>query len=79
VLWLIFKVVKIGLSAIPQWYGYFALKIPSFLWAIFFSPYSGRIGTMTFVVCLLFAKAVAEKKLMLPYEMEVEALRHDSR
>lgn len=59
-------------SAIPQWYGYMCLTIPAMCWNILFSPPGGRMGTSFFVVCLLFCKAVSQKKMSLPIAMELE-------
>lgn len=63
-------------SAIPQWYGYFAVSIPSFLWGIVFSPFGARIQTVTIIVCLLMARAVQRGRIQLPMEMirEIEKM-----
>ena len=72
---LIFKFFRRYAHAIPQWYGYFALSIPSFVWGIFFSPYNQRMVEPLLIVCILLARAVALGKLRLPFEMEVDARR----
>lgn len=77
VLWLIYVYFRRCASSIPQWYGYMVVTIPSAVWAILFSPYSGRVSVSLYITCLLIAKAVNEKKMMLPIEMEMEVLRHE--
>lgn len=83
---LVFWVVVMGLMyqyfkryapAIPQWYGYFALNIPSTLWAIFFSPYTERATFPLLLACLLLARALGRGKIVLPYDMEMQARRYD--
>ncbi len=64
-------------SAIPQWYGYFAISTGTYLWAIFFSGFSGRHLFALFMVCLFFARAVGKGLLCLPWDMEMEANRYD--
>ena len=73
VLYLFYVYMRRCAHAVPQWYGFIALSIPPMVWDIFFSPYGGRVSGPCLVVCILFAKAVAEGKLRLPYEMEAEA------
>lgn len=77
VLWLIYKCLRFYVSAIPQWFGYFCCVVPSLVWDIFFSPFGARVGTALTIVCILFAKAVCERRIALPVEMEMEARRHD--
>ena len=79
VLRLIFQVIRYWMNAIPQWYGYLCVMLPSFVWAIFFSPYGRRVGTMTGVVCLLFVRAVATGKMRLPLSMLIEAEKYDNK
>lgn len=63
--------------AIPQWYGYFSCSVPGLLWGMFFSPYGhGVVGPLLFTA-LLMARAVGEGRLSLPYEMKMEALKHE--
>lgn len=47
--------------AIPQWYGYFALSVPTLIWDIFFSPFTERIMAPLTVCCLLMARAVGKR------------------
>ena len=58
---------------VPQWYGYLCVGICNLLWDAFFSPFAGRLAVPCMITCVLFAKAVYERKLTLPYKMEIEA------
>lgn len=62
------------LTAIPQWYCYLAASMPIFVWAIFFSPVTARVGTAATLCALLFARAVGEHRLALPVEMHEELI-----
>lgn len=64
-------------SSIPQWFGYIAWSMPALVWDIFFSPYGGRVSGPSVVVCILFAKAVFNRRIRLPYEMELEAQKYE--
>lgn len=75
VLWLIYKLLRRNLVAIPQWYGFFAFTACSALWDIFFSPYSQRVGMPFFIVALLIADAVRCGKIRLPPLMADEITR----
>lgn len=77
VLYLFYMYLRKYAATIPQWYGYLALSIPSLTWDVFFSPYGGRVSGPCVVVCILFAKAVYDKRLNLPFQMEEEARKHD--
>lgn len=61
---------------IPQWYGYIVLAISSFLWDAFFSPFSGRIAIGVLMSCILFARAVVQRRIQLPWEMQHEISLH---
>ena len=77
ILYLIFQHIRHYADAIPQWYGYFALYISSYLWHIFFSPLGSRHFMALFIVCLFFARAIGKKKMTLPIDMEFEARKYD--
>lgn len=79
VFWLMFKYVKKYSSSIPQWYGYMCLATPAMIWNILFSPPGGRLTTTFFIVCMLFCQAIANGKVRLPVEMELEVMKHDAR
>ena len=65
--------------AIPQWHGYFSLFICKYLWDIFFSGFYSRPDFALFLACLMFARAVAQGKLQLPYDMVCEAEKYERR
>lgn len=77
VFWLMYKYLRNYAPMIPQWYGYMCVMIPTVTWNIFFSPPGGRLTTILFIVCLLFSRAIYNKKIQLPLEMEIEARVHD--
>lgn len=77
VLYCMYRHLRFYSAAIPQWFGYFALTIPSMLWSIFFNPFGSRATLPLLMACLFFARAVTEGRLRLPPEMEVEARKHD--
>ena len=64
-------------GAIPQWFGYFAVVIPSSLFAFFFNPYTDRFGLPMQIVCILIARAVYKKRIVLPYDIEMEARKYE--
>lgn len=76
VIYLMAKVARSHLSAIPQWFGYLGMLLPSMLWNVFFSPFSGRIYTSFYIACLLLVIAVGEKRIRLPPDMMIEAQKH---
>lgn len=57
------------ITAIPEWFGYFAMGIPIFVWDIFFSPITNRMLPAFMITALLLAKAVYERRVMLPLDM----------
>lgn len=73
VFWQMFMYFRRYSSAVPQWYGYMCLTIPSMCWSILFNPPGGRTSTTFFVVCLLMCRAIYKRRIMLPFEMEMEA------
>lgn len=79
VLGLMFMYLKKYAPAIPQWYGYMCLMLPSTFWSILFNPPGARLHEMFFIVCLLFCRAIANGKVRFPVKMELEVLKHDAR
>lgn len=79
VLWLLFLHLRKTLFVIPQWFGYFAVSIPTVVWAIFFSPFGARFDILLLVTCVLLARAVSKGAITLPYEMQYEIAEHDKR
>ena len=63
--------------AIPQWYGYFAISIPSTVFSLVFNPYHSRVEFPLLITCLLLVKAVGQGRLRLPYGMEMEAKKYE--
>lgn len=63
------------ISAIPQWYGYFVITIPSIAWGILFNPVTDRYVLPLLMVCIFYSKAVSLGKIVLPYELELEATK----
>ena len=61
---------------IPQWYMWLAASVPGFLWAIFFSPLTGRVGLVLISVAVLMARAVRCRRLSLPPHMIQEIVKH---
>ena len=77
-LYLIFVFFKRYAGCIPHWYGYFSLTIPISLFSLFFNPYGARVeGYPLLITCLLFAKAVGQRKMLLPAQLEMEALKYE--
>lgn len=79
VFWLIYKYYKCYIGAVPQWFGYFSLNIPMFLWDIFFSPYAWRINNGLMLCALLLSRAYAIGRIRLPDSVEIEARKYDKR
>lgn len=76
-LYAIFKHIRMHIYAVPQWYGYYALTIPSMVWSIFFNPFGDRFGIPLLMVCMCFSNAVSTGKLCLPYDLEMEARKYE--
>lgn len=76
ILMLIWKYFRTYLTAIPHFFGYLSISFPGMLWDIFFSPYGNRFGSVLPIVCVLFARAVAKRRIILPYRMinEIEMI-----
>ena len=62
---------------VPQWYGYLCAGVCNLMWDAFFSPFAGRLSVPCMITCILLAKALYERKLTLPYKMEIEAQRSE--
>ena len=63
---------RYNITSVPQWFGYFALSLPVFVWHIMFSPYGGRVSDCLIITCMLLADAIRRRKLELPYDMVQE-------
>ena len=75
-IYVIYRYLKFDAYSVPQWFFWLAAGVPSFLWALCFSPFSSRIGTPLWVVGMLMARAVRLGEYQLPVKMieEIEAL-----
>ena len=57
IFYLAIRTLLLRMHVYPNWYGYFAVTIPPFLWDLFFSPFGLRVLKCTmFVAFLLVAK-----------------------
>lgn len=77
ILYVLYQHIHYYVAVIPQWFGYFALTIPSAIWSIFFNPFGERYIIPLLMVCVYFARAIGQGKLQLAYDMEMEARRHE--
>lgn len=75
VLYVIYRHLKNNIAAVPRWFGYFSLFIPSSIWNIFFSPFGARMHTITFITALFIANAVRCGKIALPPDMMREVIK----
>lgn len=76
-LYLVYQHMRKYMAAIPQWHGYFSMVSAAFLWDVFFSTFAGRETYACFFTCLFFARAIGQGRLALPYDMEIEARKHE--
>ena len=76
-LFVIYRHLRKYVHVIPQWYGYFSIWIGVYLWHIFFSSPGSRVMLGMFIATLFVAKAVGDGRVQLPYELEMEARKHD--
>ncbi len=65
--------------AVPQWYMWLAAGIPGYSWGIFFSPWTGRVGGILFVVAVLMVRAVRKGRQPLPLEMQEGIFKQEKR
>ena len=79
VLYRLWKHMKLYSGVIPQWFGYYALAVPSMAWSIFFNPYGARWSLGLLMVCLAFSRSVSRGKMCLPLEMQLEAMKYDKK
>lgn len=76
VLWVFFRFFQWHLTVVPQWFGYFAMMIPSTLWGIFFSPFNDRIDICALITCCLLARGIHARRIPLPPDVAMEAWKH---
>jgi hypothetical protein len=64
VLWVLYCTFRCYLGVEPELYAYLAISIPALSWAVLFSPFGGRVATITtLVVCLLLKKKYNSKTI----------------
>lgn len=66
VLYLMYDVLKNYVWVVPEFFGYFAVSLPSLGWAIMFSPFGHRMEIMTLIVIMILVRGVARGRLVLP-------------
>ena len=69
VVYVVFRYLRQDATAVPQWFFWLAAGVPSFLWALCFSPFNLRFPLPLWVVGMLIARAVRLGKYHLPFEM----------
>lgn len=69
VLFKMFELMRKYIDAVPQWFGYLAVMLPTMSWAILFSPYSGRTMVGAFVSIVMFTIAVGRGRIPLQQDM----------
>ncbi len=69
VVYVVFRYLRQDAPAVPQWFFWLAAGVPSFLWALCFSPFNMRFPLPLWVVGMLIARAVRLGKCHLPFEM----------
>ena len=78
IIWIVFQHIRKYISAIPQWFGYYALTLCLFAWEVFFSAFTPNRNLFALMlVSLFFARAIGQGRLQLPYDMEMEARKYD--
>lgn len=78
VLWELYRYLTRYAAALPRFFPYLALVIPSFVWDIFFSPYTNRIAAPLIMVCVLLTKAAWKGHFMTdPKDMGFVALKRN--
>lgn len=72
-LWI--NVLRKYIMAIPGWYGYICVWMPSFFWAVFFSPFTERMQISALITVSLFMKAAYLQRLPVPFELMTHSIR----
>jgi hypothetical protein len=79
VIFVFMRYLKQDCWAVPQWYMWLAASVPGYLWGIFFSPWSNRVGGILFVVACLTARAVRQGRQKMPDYMIEEIIKLESK
>lgn len=61
VLYLMYDTVRHRIAAVPDFFGLFATMLPTYLWAMFFSPFGGRLN-WAFIVTMLALNRMLEER-----------------
>lgn len=79
VLYLVFRTFKYNLSVLPQMYGYLCLSMPSFIWGVLFSPYTGRVASPLLIVIMIMLDQIRKGRIMLPMSIVMEIRDYERR
>ena len=79
VIFVFIRYLKQDCWVVPQWFMWVAAAIPSYLWSVFFNPWTNRIGGIVFIVACLMARAVRMGAQRLPDYMEEEILKAETK
>ncbi len=72
ILYLVIITVKNRLAYIPEWFGYFAVVLPNFMWDFFFSPFGQRVEeSVMFCTLLVLMKISKDRKTLRFRQMGV--------
>ena len=61
-IYLFYDVVRNRLTAVPEFFGFFATMLPAYLWNIFFSPFGGRLGWAFLLTMILLNRMIDERQ-----------------
>ena len=70
------RFLRKDVATVPQWFGFLAVSLPTFLWHVFFSPLTGRVATGMFLVALMMTRAIRMGRVQLPDEMLYEISKY---
>ena len=77
VIYLIFQFWRRYVSFLPQFYGFLVVFSASFMWDVFFSPFSARIGFSLFITTLLLIRAGAMGRIQIPVQELIRAQKEN--
>lgn len=61
VLRLMYDTVRFRIATVPEFFGFFATMLPTYLWGMFFSPFGGRMAWAFVVSMLLLNRMIDEQ------------------
>lgn len=79
VLFVVCRYVRQDCWAVPQYFFWLVATVPGFLWAIFFSPLSDRVGPSFICVAMLMVRAVRKGRQLLPPSMVIEIMKQEGK